>query len=203
MSLPNLLNIHKSWTDKEKTQILPTNKFPDGKRWHIQRNLTNQNPAQKFPAIPVFSLVKKDVGTLSPHFLCQTSDPLIRKAVIQRYHVTHRYAIELNKRLCLAWHRFKKNVYHTQDNQEAHIPTQSYLLFSFLQCFSAIWIIFLLNKNRSCVLQCSPTRIWAKLAKKGMNCFHFLLCQTSLLCPFLVPCTKDDTNQIFAQNSSV
>lgn len=125
------------WTsinpEQTKTQILSTNKFPDGKRWHIQRNLTNQNPAQKFPAIPVFSLVKKDVGTLSPHFLCQTSDPLIRKAVIQRYHGTHRYAIELNKRLCLAWHQFKKNVYHTQDNQEAHIPTQSYLFFSFLQ----------------------------------------------------------------------
>lgn len=86
VSLPSLLNIHKSWTNVEKAQIPPANKFPDGKRRHAQGNQTDQTLIPCNPS----ALVKKDVGTHSPLFLCQLSDPSIQKSVFQKYHVTHR-----------------------------------------------------------------------------------------------------------------
>lgn len=89
VSLPELLNIHKTWTNVEKAQIPPTNKFPDGKRRHAQGNQTNQTLIQRCLAMPVLSLVKKVVCTQSPLFLFQSSDPSVEKPVFQRYHVTH------------------------------------------------------------------------------------------------------------------
>lgn len=42
VSLPSVLNVPKSWTNVEKAQIPPANRFPDGKRRHAQGNQTDQ-----------------------------------------------------------------------------------------------------------------------------------------------------------------
>lgn len=89
VSLPKLLNIHKSWTHVETAQIPPTNKFPDGKRRHEQGNQTKQTLIQRCLAMLVLSLVKKDVSTQSFLFLFQSSDPSVQKSVFHRYQETH------------------------------------------------------------------------------------------------------------------